>query len=636
MENTPDETRVNLTAHDELAERLEQFKTIFPEVFTEGKLDIERLRQHLGDYSHISPERYGLNWAGKSDAIRALQTTSTGTLVPTPDESVKFDTSENLIIEGDNLEVLKLLQKGYYGKIKIIYIDPPYNLDGDFIYPDNFKEGLEDYLKYSGQVTDEGFKLSTNTEYNGRFHSKWLNMMYPRLFLAKNLLCQDGAIFVSIDDNEVHNLRCMMNEIFGEENFMAVFPWRKRTAKSDVPFGLSQDYEWVVSYTKGGFAAGNATERTYIHSDDYKEGWRLADLTTQRTSQERPNSAFTMVNPKNGDQYPVNPNRVWGVTTDTFLGYYNKGKIVFPGDYDFLNIKKPAYRVFENEDKKKNAARFGGEEAIKAVSTYLPKEIGRTEDGTKEITELFGAKLFPYPKPTSLVKFLIETTTDTDFIVLDFFAGSGTTADAVLQLNAQDNKNRKFICIQLPQLIDPNQEAYKAGYKNIAQLCRERVRRVIAKKESEQGNNLELEAMFDLGFKAFKLTSSNFKEWEPEKHGTSEEELVTQLRLLVENVKDQRNELDLVYEILLKLGYELSVSIEQLELAGQQVYSIADGEFLLSVEKHITAETLRAMMGRTPKPTRIMCLDVAFEGKDSLKTNIVLEMQTHNIEFHTV
>lgn len=385
-------------------------QSALPEIFTEGKIDLEKLKLAVGEDLNIQNERYVLNWAGKGEAFQVLQTPTTATLVPDREQSINFDTTENIFIEGENLEVLKVLQKSYYGKIKMIYIDPPYNTGNDsFIYPDKFAESKEEYMKRIGEKDEDGFLLKEglfrkNSKENGQYHSNWLNMMYSRLFIARNLLSEDGIIFLSIDDNEQHNLRLLLNEVFGEENFIAVIPWRKRTAKSDVPFGVSQDFEWVLCYTKGKFNAGQPIERKYYHSDDYKDGWRLSDLTTQRTKEERPNSFFTMVNPKNGKGYDANPYRVWGVTTKTFDDYYKKGKIVFPEDYDFLNISKPAYRVFESEDKAKNLKKFGSENALRAVSTLLPKEVGRTEDGTKETTEIFENKIFPFPKPPLIDK----------------------------------------------------------------------------------------------------------------------------------------------------------------------------------------------------------------------------------------
>ena len=390
---------------DNTAEKIAQLRAIFPEVFAEDKVDFARLQAVLGE-SVVSPnEHYELSWAGKAEARREIQEQTTATLIPDKEKSVNFGTTRNLLIEGENLQVLRVLQKSYFGKVKMIYIDPPYNTGNDsFVYPDNYTERQDEYNERTGITNGDG-ELNRqslwrkNSRESGQFHSVWLSMMYPRLYLARNFLREDGVIFVSIDDNEQANLKQLMDEIFGEENFIGIFPWKKRTAKSDVPFGVSQDYEWIVGYTRGGFGAGIGYERKYYQSDDYpNDQWRLADLTTQKVEADRPNSAFNMVDPKTSKIYPYNPNRLWGVTKDTFQDYYDRGKIVFPGDYAFLNITIPAYRVFESEDKAKAFLKYGTEDAMKTASTHLPKEVGMSEDGNKEMVAFFGGKIFPFPK----------------------------------------------------------------------------------------------------------------------------------------------------------------------------------------------------------------------------------------------
>ena len=392
--------KMNLNSIDISKEKRTHFKSLFPEVFREDKIDFEQLKRVLGEWVEPGRERFGLNWPGKAECMKVIQAPAKGTLKPCKEESVNWDATENLFIEGDNLEVLKLLQKSYFGKVKMIYIDPPYNTGKEFIYPDKYSENLDTYLHYTGQKDENGHKFSTNTDTDGRFHSKWLNMMYPRLFLAQKLLREDGVIFISIDDNEQANLKKMCDEIFGEENFVGMFPWRSRTAKADVPYGVSSDVEWIISYAKEDFSAGRNGKRKYFTSDDYEERWRLQDLTKNTSKEERPNSYFTMVNPRDGKKYPSSPIRTWSVTKETFKEYCERGKIVFPGDYDFLNIKKPAFRVFESEDKKKSLEKYGTEESRMSVSTYLSEnDVGRTEHGSKEIRDLFGAQVFQYPKP---------------------------------------------------------------------------------------------------------------------------------------------------------------------------------------------------------------------------------------------
>lgn len=421
-------------------------------------------------------ERYQFTWPDKKKSILLANAPTSKTLRPCREESVNFDNTENLYIEGDNLEVLKLLQETYLGKVKMIYIDPPYNTGNDFVYEDDFAQSTEDYLENSGQFDENGNRLVQNTENNGRFHTDWLNMIYPRLKIARDLLTDDGVIFISIDDNEVENLLKCCGEIFGNSNFIAQIPWRKRTAKSDVPFGFSQDYEYIVCFAKSNnfVASVDGKERKYYETPDFTgRPWRVHDLTKQTTASERPNSYFTIINPKTSEQYPANPNRTWAITEDTFRTYYAENRIVFPGDYDFLNIQKPVLRYWKEDDMKKAGNKFGKV----AVSTKLPDNIGMSQDGTKEITSLLGSKVFSFPKPSALIKYLISTSTEKNDFILDFFSGSATTAHAVMQLNAEDGGHRKFIMVQLPEQTDVKSEAYKAGYKTICEIGEERIRR---------------------------------------------------------------------------------------------------------------------------------------------------------------
>jgi adenine-specific DNA-methyltransferase len=627
------------------AENRAQLKQLFPTVFTETRndkgeltesIDFEKLKAELGTFSDTFEsrrERYGMEWPGKKEALHLIQSLSSATLKPCRQESVNFDTTENLFIEGDNLEVLKLLQTSYYGKVKMIYIDPPYNTGKEFIYPDNFSESLETYLEYAGLIDGKGKKFSTNTANEGRFHTKWLNMIYPRLYLARNLLRDDGVIFISIDDNEVSNLRKMCDEIFGEENFVAVFPWKKRTTKSDVPFGVSQDYEWIVAFTKGELQAGVAYERKYYQTNDFTgDRWRLSDLTKQTAAAERPNSAFDMLDPKTGKLYPFNPQRVWAVTEDTFPEYYRKGKIVFPDDYDFLNITIPAFRVFESEDKVKAIRKFGSDEAMKAVSTFLPKEIGMNENGNKEMLDLFGSKLFSFPKPVSFVKYFVSMISDTSAIVLDFFAGSATTAHAVLDLNKQDNGSRKFILVQLPEPCTPESEAFKAGYNTIADIGKERIRRVINKLNTEQEGKLDLDnaGKQDRGFKVLKLDKSNFRQWQKLEPSASTEQILDQLSLHIDHIDPKAAPEELLYEILLKAGFTLTGTIETKTISGKELFSVSDGALLLCLEESVTNELIDAVIELNPQ--QFLCLDRAFHGNDQLKANAVQTFNAHNMQ----
>ena len=570
---------------------VEKLKEVFPEVFADGKVDFDKLQGLLGHYIADDKEKYSFSWKGKADSLRLAQKRSTGTLRPCKEESKDWDTTENLYIEGDNLEVLKLLQSSYLNSIKMIYIDPPYNTGNDFVYTDDFADGIAHYKEVTGQAT------KSNPETAGRYHTNWLNMMYPRLKLARNLLTDDGVIFISIDDNEQANLKKLCDEVFGEDNFVAVFPWRKRTAKSDVPFGVSQDYEWIMAYarTTNFVAAIEGGTRKYFTTPDFPgRPWRIHDLTTQRNASERPNSNFTMINPKTGKEYPANPNRTWAVTVDTFNKYNKQGKIVFPDDYDFLNISQPAFRYFKDDDEKKAGESFG----YIAVSTKLPKEIGMTKEGTSDINELFDKKVFGFPKPVALLKFLISITTrlDKDAIILDFFSGSATTAHAVMQLNAEDGGKRKFICVQLPEKTDEQSEAYKAGYMTICEIGKERIRRAGEKIKEENKDKEGIENL-DIGFKVFKLDSSNLVKWD-NTPTTNEEEVKNRIRQLnMDYLVGGRKDLDLVYEIMLKYGLSLTLPVEEREFDGVTAYIInhTDYKVLVCLEPDITLTAVEEM-----------------------------------------
>ncbi len=599
------ETMDGLSMNIEQA-NMEKLKSVFPECFAEGKLDIDKLLSLCGEYIDNDFEKYKFEWKGKAECLKLAQKRSAGTLRPCPEESVNFDTTQNLYIEGDNLEVLKLLQTAYYRKVKMIYIDPPYNTGNDFVYADDFADPIARYKEVTQQTT------KSNPETIGRFHTNWLNMMYPRLRLAANLLRDDGVIFISIDDNEVTNLKRLCDETFGEENFAGQFPWRKRTAKSDVPFGISQDYEWILCYAKSDEfrACLEGGTRKYFETDDFPgRPWRIHDLTKQTTASERPNSNFTMVNPKTGKEYPANPNRTWAITKETFEHYYAEGRIVFPDDYDFLNISKPAFRYFKDDDMKKAGEKFG----FIPVSTKLPDEIGMTQDGTKEITELFENKIFGFPKPLDFIKYFIKASTATSIndndIILDFFSGSATTAHAVMQLNAEDGGNRRFICVQLPEVCDEKSEAYKAGYKNICEIGKERIRRAGAKilaESTEQNKQIELgeeeKQLPDVGFRAFKLDTSNLKTWDNTPVTEDDMQiLLDRMNGMIHRVKNDRSNMDMVCEIMLKLGVPLTYSVKKTEVNGKTAYTIGDDCLLLiCLAEDVQPEDVEAMAEYAP------------------------------------
>lgn len=553
-------------------------------------------------------ERYQFTWPDKKKSVLLANAPINKTLRPCREESVDFDNTENLYIEGDNLEVLKLLQETYLGKIKMIYIDPPYNTGNDFVYEDDFAQSTEEYLENSGQFDEDGNRLVKNLDSNGRFHTDWLNMIYSRLKLAKDLLADDGVIFISIDDNEVENLLKCCGEVFGDCNFVAQIPWRKRTAKSDVPFGVSQDYEYIICFAKSSnFSASvEGKERKYYETPDFAgRPWRVHDLTKQTTASERPNSYFTIVNPKTGEQYPANSNRTWAITEDTFRTYYAENRIVFPGDYDFLSIQKPVLRYWKEDDMKKAGDKFGKV----AVSTKLPDNIGMSQDGTKEITSLLGTKVFSFPKPSALIKYLISTSTEKNVLVLDFFSGSATTAHAVMQLNAEDGGHRKFIMVQLPEETDEKSEAYKAGYKNICEIGKERIRRA-AKKIMEENP----ETKFDGGFRVLKCDSSNMKDvyYNPAEYEPS---LFSSLE---DNIKEDRTPEDLLFQVMLDLGVLLSSKIEETTIAGKKVFNVEDNYLIACFDSDVTEETIKAIAKQ--KPYYFVMRDSSM-ANDSVATN---------------
>lgn len=459
--------KLRMKSLDAVEGNVAKIAALFPHCVTErqnkeGKpelaIDFDKLRAELSTEAlDTGEERYQFTWPDKRAASRLANTPTDKTLRPDVNASVDFWNTKNLYIEGDNLDVLKVLRENYLGKVKMIYIDPPYNTGNDFVYNDDFAKSREEFEANSSLFDDDGNQIVDpmvrNTESNGRFHTDWLNMIYPRLKVARDLLSNDGVIFISIDDNEQENLRKICDEIFGEANFIATFPWRKRTAKSDVPFGVSQDYEWIVAYCKSNQFVGSleGKGRKYFNTSDFpNRPWRIHDMTTQRTAMERPNSNFTITNPKNGEKYPVNPQAVWRITEEGFPQYLKQNRIVFPGDYSFLNISKPVLRYWEEDDRAKDGENFGRV----AVSTKLDDSIGMSQDGTKEISSLFDSKVFSYPKPTTLLKFFCKICNDKSAIVLDFFSGSATTAHAVMKLNAEDGGHRKFIMVQLPEVTD--------------------------------------------------------------------------------------------------------------------------------------------------------------------------------------
>ena len=595
-----------LTMHttDLADEKYEKLAALFPNAITETidengnvvrAIDKDVLMQEINtDVVEGPQERYQFTWPDKREAIRLANAPIAKTLRLDREKSVGRDgtpgniDTENIYIEGDNLDALKLLRETYMGKVKMIYIDPPYNTGNDFVYEDDFSQDAGLYAENSGQTDDEGNRLVQNTESNGRFHTDWLNMIYPRLKLAKDFLTDDG--FISIDDNEQDNLCKICNEIFGAQNYVATFPWRKRTAKSDVPFGVSQDYEWVLCYAKSDafIASIEGKGRKYYKSPDFPgKEWRIHDLTKQTTASERPNSFFTIINPRTGEEYPANPNQTWRITKDTFEEYDQNHRIVFPGDYDFLRISKPVLRYWKDDDMKKDGENFGKV----AVSTKFPEDIGMSKDGTKEITQILGGKYFPFPKPSTLIKFLISIHSSEDDIIFDFFSGSATTAQAVMQLNAEDKNNRKFILVQLPELVDEKSEARKAHYQTICEIGKERIRRAGKQIKEETGTDI------DYGFRVFKVDSSNMADVYYRAQDVTQEQM---MEMFTENIKEGRIPEDLLFQSMLELGIPLSSPIEEITIDGKKVFSVEDGYLLACFDDKVSDVTITEIAKRQP------------------------------------
>jgi adenine-specific DNA-methyltransferase len=659
--------KLDLLSMDITEDKKQQLLSLFPEVRTEGgRIDFDRLKLALGEAVDVGRERYSMYWPGKAECFKTIQTPSMGTLLPYPEESINFDSTENLIIEGDNLEVLKILQKSYLGKVKMIYIDPPYNTGNDFIYPDNYTESLQTYLEYTGQVDSEGKKFSTNTDTDGRFHTKWLNMMYPRLYLGRNLLRNDGFLVVSIDDHELYNLQIVLNEIFGEENFVAVLVY-DRNRKNDAKL-VSVGHEYMIVYArnKGLLTEMNVRLRAPKEGIEeireefdrlrifYKDNWELVAqglreyyATFDEEDPRLPLARYTKVDehgpfrtdrdpswpggggPRYSVPHPVTgrpckiPSRGWvWPTYERMKEEIDKGNIIF--GQDETTIPSVRMNLFQKDEQVMRSVTF----------SYAQK-------ASQDFAKIFdGKKVFDNPKSYLDLERLITYLTSSGDLIVDFFAGTGTTAHGVILANLRTNAHRHFVCIQLPEKINPDTETGRSALSlpcyTIADLCKERIRRVIEKLNDDDAGKLDLEGagQQDRGFRVFKLAESNFKPWNAEiDHDANTME--KQIELFIDHIREDRGSDDLLYEILLKSGFELTTPVERVKLAGKTVYSVADGELFICLEKGLTLELIRTMANA--RPQRIVCLDKGFAGNDQLKANAVQVFKTKGItSFKTV
>ena len=638
-----EETKLSGESMDIVSDNVSKLKEIFPEVICEDKIDFEKLKLILGEDVETDVERYSFTWPGKTQAIKESQKQSTGTLRPCKEESKNWDTTKNLYIEGDNLEVLKLLQKSYYGKIKMIYIDPPYNTGKDFIYKDNYRDNLENYLKISGQVSEENLdsththcvKLSTNTETQGRYHSNWLNMMYPRLKLARSLLTDDGVIFISIDDNELRNLRNICDEIFGETQFIGSLIVKSNPGGRDYG-GIAIQHEYILCYSKSPRTELNMVfdnDKKFKYSDA-RGGFDLRELRNRNVrfnEHNRPNLCYPFyVNEKNIDE-----NGLYEISLTKKEGYIEVMPLKSQGiqtvwrwgkekSNSNLNINLKAKRKKDNSfmivEKYRN--RFKRERSI-----WDEKNV-RNESGSLLIKDLFSFKLFDYPKSLHTLKRIVSLGANDNDVILDFFSGSSTTAHAILQLNSENNFNLNFIMVQIPEPIDVKSEAYKAGYKNICEIGKERIRRAGDKIVEESGNK-----DLDIGFKVFKLDSSNLEKWDPDYNNLEQTLLKAQ-----DNIKQDRTQEDLIYELMLDYGVDLTLPIEKHETQKNTIYSLGFGALVICLDDNITHDIADEIIKITEDAeiSRVVFKDNGF-ASDSDKTNIKEILKTNNIdEFITV
>ncbi len=626
------ETKLDGKSKDIIESNIEKLKQIFPEIVTEDKIDFEKLQTILGEEIEEPTERYEFTWQGKQEAIKESQIQSTGTLRPSIlkkstkksafssknlEDSKNWYNTKNLYIEGDNLEVLKLLQKSYYEKVKMIYIDPPYNTGNDFVYKDDFKDNLKNYLELTGQISEDNNnkKFSTNPETEGRYHSNWLNMMYPRLVLARNLLKEDGVIFISIDDNEVANLKKICDDIFGENNFITEFIWQKTYSPKNNNKYVSTDHEEIICYAKNltsiiqfnRLERDDETNKLYKYDDNDGRGkYRKSDLT------RNPGNNYDIC--YNGKVYKCPESCGWRYNEIKMYQLIEDGRIYLPSDEN----KRPAFKRYLTD--------VAG---VITKTILLHSEVGHTDSSKRELNKLIGNNIFDYPKPIELIKRFLIIASNKNDIILDFFSGSATTAHSVMQLNSEDNGNRKFIMVQLPEKCNEKSEAYKAGYSNICEIGKERIRRAGDKIVEESGNN-----NLDIGFKVFKLDSSNKLEWDPDY-----DNLESSLDKMLYNIKGCRTELDLVYEVMLKYGLDLSLPIENIEDV-TSIYNVGFGALILCFKDKVTVadgkDIINIIKDNNPATCRVVFKDNSF-GTDADKANLKELLSSHNVdEFITI
>lgn len=572
---------------------MDKLRSVFPECFAEGKLDIDKLLSLCGEYVSNDFEKYKFEWKGKADCLRLAQKRSTGTLRPCPEESVDWDTTQNLYIEGDNLEVLKLLQTAYYRKVKMIYIDPPYNTGNDFVYADDFADPMARYKEVTQQTT------KSNPETMGRFHTNWLNMMYPRLRLAANLLRDDGVIFISIDDNEVDNLKKLCNEVFGEENFLAQIVWEKRFTRSNNARLFASLTDYILVYRKSDavtYLRAPRTEKSdsiYNNPDNDPRGvWTSVSYVNPATKEQRPNLTYSIKNPITGQEI-THPTHAWKYEYETYQKHVSENRLYWGanGENAYPRLKKFLSEV---------------EDGMVPVNLWKREEVGTTDAASKDLATLMEAKVFDFPKPVELIKTMVQIAAlNKDSIIIDFFSGSATTAHAIMQLNAEDGGNRKFVLVQLPEACEEKSPAFIAGYKNICEIGKERIRRA-GKKLTETDGQMQIgdseKKPLDVGFRVFKLDSSNLQTWDATPVDELRlEDLLNRMNTMINRVKADRSDLDMVCEVMLKLGVPLTYSVNKVAVNSKVAYTVGDDCLLLvCLAADITPEDVEAMAEYVP------------------------------------
>ncbi|MBQ3427771.1 MAG: site-specific DNA-methyltransferase [Clostridia bacterium] len=606
---------------------MEKLKVVFPECFSEGKLDIDKLLSLCGEYIDNDFEKYKFEWKGKSESLRLAQKRSTGTLRPCKDESVNFDDTQNIYIEGDNLEVLKLLQTAYYNKIKMIYIDPPYNTGNDFVYEDDFADPMARYKEITEQTT------KSNPETMGRFHTNWLNMMYPRLRLAANLLTDDGVIFISIDDNEVFNLKKICDEVFGEENFVANI-LREAIRGGSVSKNLRNVHDYILCYAKnieeisfGGIEVEGIQLNLEDEHGKYAKGRELNKWGAGSRREDSPSMFYPIPGPNGEDVYPIRNDGSegrWRLGKTKMFDLLSQDNAIFEPRGDGTYI---VYEKLRNDSPK-----------VKQFTTWFSQDYLNAK-GTEEIKDLFNKEraVFDFSKPTDLIKAFLQMNDDKECIILDFFSGSATTAHAVMQLNAEDGGNRRFICVQLPELCDEKSEAYKAGYKNICEIGKERIRRA-GKKILEENTQVKLgddeKKPLDIGFKVFKLDTSNLKIWDNTPIADTQIDLFyKRMNDMIDSIKDDRTDMDVVYEVMLKMGVPLDVPVTYTEINDKIAYVVGDMLLLICLADNITAEDIEKMADFAP--AKIVCAEAGF-ADDSALSNAHYILKDKEIELKLV